>query len=138
MERAYERALLIQAGRSLGFWVPIMKHLAMRGFAPAMIDLASWMVDETGNSDFRKAAMPGDAANLYRRAHRQGDERAAQHMAMTCFNRHDLAGYRLWLRRAHYTGDEDALAELRKFETRLPHFAAKRHSRCRPHRRSER
>lgn len=53
---------------------------------------------------------------------------------MTCFNRGDLVGYRLWLHRVARAGDEEAAIEARRFEMRLPHAAALEIGRSRPER----
>jgi hypothetical protein len=54
---------------------------------------------------------------------------------MNAFNRGDMLGYRCWLARGARAGDRDALRELRRFETRLPHKNAARVRRRRPYRR---
>lgn len=53
-------------------------------------------------------------------------------MAMDCFARNDLQGYRLWLRRAARLGDTDAAHELSKFATRLPYRRLRAIKRFRP------
>jgi len=75
--------------------------------------------------DGLSAADPYSAAGLARRAFRKGDPIAAYNIAMSCFNRGDLKGYRYWLHRAVQSGDDDAKEQLRRFETRLPHGAAR-------------
>ncbi len=131
-ERLYQRAVNIQERRANGFWVPIMWHLALRGHGAAMVDLAARYSESNRLADLGSPADSFSAAGLYRRAWRKGEHRAAQHMAMGCFNRNDLVGYRLWLRRAGRAGDGDAGASLRRFETRLPHRAARAVRRLRP------
>ena len=106
-----------------------------------MLTLAG-LLHQTGKAeDLGSPAQAGDAAWLYRRVWRAGGDdarHAAQHMAMSCFNTGNLAGYRLWLRRAHMLGDNDAGLELDRFETRLPFGNARAIGRGRPWRRSER
>jgi hypothetical protein len=131
-ERLYLKALSIQHERSVGLWLPIMWHLALRGHAAAMIDLAAWFSEGNSLDSFGEFADSFSAAGLYRRAWRKGDARAAQHLATSCFNRNDLIGYRQWLRRAAAAGDNCALHEVRHFETRLPHSAARKIGRWRP------
>ncbi len=132
-ERLYCEALEIQAARKPGFWVPRMQYLALRGYDFAMIVLANWYSESGKLSD---EGRPGDAfsaAGLYRRAYRQGYATAAQNMAMGCFNRSDMAGYRHWLAQGAKLGDEDAQRERRFFETRLPHSDARKIGRLRPY-----
>jgi TPR repeat protein len=131
-ERLYQRAVDIREGNANGHWVPIMWHLALRRHPDAMIDLAHWFSEGNRLADLGAAKDSFSAAGLYRRAWRHGHARAAQHLAMGCFNRRDLNGYRLWLRRAATAGDPDCRRELRSFETRLPHDAARDIGRQRP------
>ncbi len=105
----------------------LLWHLALRRFPSAMTEL-SRRIGEDGLS----AADPFSAAGLNYRAYRRGDPLAAYNAAMSCFNRDDLRGYRHWLRRAARAGDIDAQQQLRRFETRLPHSAAREIGRCRP------
>ena len=115
-------------GRSPGDGMGLLRHLALRRYPSAMTELS------------RKAgegrAAPAAAILAYR-AFRQGDPTAAYNMAMCCFNRRDLQGYRLWLRRAVRGGDADAEPQLRRFETRLPHGAAFDIGKGRPYRASD-
>jgi hypothetical protein len=53
---------------------------------------------------------------------------------MDAFNRRDLKGYRYWLRRHARFGDPDVVRELKRFELRLPHYAAAKIGRRRPYR----
>jgi TPR repeat protein len=131
-ERLYEKGLRIRERRSVGLWMPIMWHLAVRGHPDAMIELASWFSRDGSLKAFGSPDDGFSAAGLYRRAYRKGEARAAQHVAMSCFNRNDLAGYRRWLRLAARAGDEEAAHQLRCFETRLPHGAARKIGRGRP------
>ena len=71
------------------------------------------------------------------RASKLGDPSAAYNLAMHCFNNRDLRDYRRWLRHAAGLGDTDARAELRRFQTRLPHGAAYDIGRGRPWHRSD-
>jgi hypothetical protein len=92
-----------------------------------MIDLAQWICDD--GTWPGKLGRQGDAfspAGLYYRAFRLGNVRAAQHLAMYCFNSRDMRGYRFWLRRASRQGDGYATNQLAHFETRLPHATARK------------
>ena len=136
-ERLLCKALSIRHERGaqrVGLWVPIVWHLAFRKNTDAMIELADWLTDDNSRAALGSPADSFSGAGLYRRAYRAGEARAAQHLAMGCFNRNDLMGYRFWLRRAAQAGDLDASAELRRFETRLPHHAARKIRRLRPER----
>lgn len=105
----------------------LLWHLALRRYPSAMTELAR-RIGEDGLS----AADPYSSAGLCYRALRRGDPTAAHNMAMTCFNRRDLRGYRHWLRLAAKAGDKGAGHQLRRFETRLPHGAARDINRGRP------
>lgn len=107
-------------GLSPGNGMGLLWHLALRRYPAAMTELAR-RIGEDGLS----AANPYSSAGLCYRALRQGDPTAAHNMAMTCFNRRDLQGYRHWLRLAAKAGDEEAGEQLRRFEKRLPHGAAR-------------
>lgn len=107
-------------GLSPGDGMGLLWHLALRHYPSAMTEL-SRRIGEDGLS----AADPYSSAGLCYRALRQGDPTAAHNMAMTCFNRRDLQGYRHWLRLAAKAGDEEAGQQLRRFETRLPHGVAR-------------
>jgi hypothetical protein len=124
--------LNIRERRTGGLWLPIMWHLALRGHTDAMIELASWLSDDNNRSSLGKASDPFSAAGLYRRAYLKGNARAAQHMAMSCFNRRNMPGYRFWLGRDASAGDPEASDQLRFFETRLWHGAAHDIKRGRP------
>lgn len=120
--KLYLHALDIREGRECGLWLPKMWSLALRGHTGAMIDLADWF---SGADNHLGSAADGfGAVGLYRRAYRKGDARAAFNLAMTCFNRNDLQGYRHWLRKAAGAGDSAAKLQVARFETRLPHSAA--------------
>jgi hypothetical protein len=87
---------------------------------------------------FGKPADRYSPAGLYYRACRKGDARAAGNAAVSCFNRNDMAGYRRWLSRAARTGDPAAGKQLRYFEIRLWHGAARKIGRLRPEQRRDR
>jgi hypothetical protein len=127
----YARASMILEGGGNGYGEPILWHLAFRRHTDAMLALAA----RVGTQE--KPASPCSQRGLERRAFRLGNERAAQHLAMTHFNRRDLAGYRHWLHWAARTGDVEAAMELRRFETRLPHAAAGDIGRRRPYRKGD-
>jgi TPR repeat protein len=102
--------------------LPKIWNLALRGHTGAMIDLADWFSGaENHLGPFADTFGP---AGLYRRAHLKGNARAAFNLAMTCFNRNDLKGYRQWLGKAARAGDPAAKLQIARFETRLPHSAA--------------
>ncbi|WP_175487990.1 hypothetical protein [Sphingomonas sp. NFR04] len=128
----YEKALRIRYERESGLWRPILWHLALRRHADAMIELADWISDGDSLRRFGKPADPFSAAGLYRRAWKSGNERAAANIAASNFNRNNLADYRRWLRHAADAGSRESAAELRAFETRLPHGAARKIRRLRP------
>lgn len=107
-------------GLSPGDGMGLLWHLALRRYPSAMTELGR-RIGEDGLA----AADPYSSAGWCYRALRQGDPTAAHNMAMTRFNRRDLQGYRRWLRLAARAGDEDAGQQLRRFETRLPHGAAR-------------
>lgn len=131
-ERLYQRALAIREIRTGGLWLPIMWHLALRGHTDAMIELANWCSYGNSLQALGRASDRFSPAGLYRRAYRQGDARAAQHMAMSCFNRNDLIGYRFWLAQGVRAGDGEAAEHRRWFETRFWHGAARDIWRGRP------
>jgi hypothetical protein len=131
-DRLHSKALDIREGNAVGLWVPIMRHLALRGHHAAMIDLAAWFSQSNRLADFGSPADGFSAAGLYRRAWRHGNAYAAQHLAMGCFNRGDLRGYRHWLGHSARAGDADAKRELLRFEIRLPHANARKVRRLRP------
>jgi hypothetical protein len=131
-DRLYLKALAIRDGRRVGLWVPIIWHLALRGDASAMIELADWFSGDDAAKKFGKASDAFSAAGLYYRAYRKGNFNAARNMAVSCFNRSDMAGYRQWLKRAARAGDTESARELRFFEIRLWHTAARKAGRMRP------
>ena len=130
--RLYLKGLSVRYERHTGLWMPIMWHLALRGHAGAMIELADWYSADDSATAFGKPADPFSPAGLYYRAYLKGQARAAINAAMSCFNRNDMIGYRQWLRRAATAGDAGAQKRLRYFETRLWHSAARKVGRLRP------
>ena len=135
------RAEMIMRRQGNGHYLPILDHLARRGHAPAMLELAGLFTRDNDAADLGAMSRVRTPAWLYRRVWWRGgaDARfAAQNLAMSRFNIGDLQGYRLWLRRAQMLGDDDAGHELDRFETRLPHGAAHAIGRGRSWRRSER
>lgn len=134
-DKLYSRALAIQSGRANGLWEPIIWHLALRGYPPALVVLADWMTDSGPSLMLlRPGSHLFSAGNLYRRAWRDGDVLAAYNYALAYFNANNLGRYRVWLRRAAQTGDQSALQQLRAFDTRLPHRLARKIGRHRPRR----
>ena len=131
-DRLHDRAWRLRERRSGGLWLPIFWHLALRGHTDAMIDLAAWFSDDNRPASLGTSADAFSAAGLYRRAFRKGNARAAQHMAMACFNRKNLSGYRYWLRQGAKAGDTEAAHQVGFFETRLWHGAARDIGRGRP------
>jgi hypothetical protein len=134
-DRLYTKALAIRYKRHVGLWLPITWKLALRGHTGAMLDLAGWLSDDNSAEAFGKPADSFCAAGLYRRAYRKGDALAAYaayNAAMSFFNRNNMTGYRHWLARAAQAGDAAAGAQLRYFETRLWHTAARKIGRLRP------
>lgn len=131
-DRLYLKGLAVRYERRTGLWMPIMWHLALGGHTGAMIELADWFSSNNSAKAFGTPADTFSAAGLYYRAYRKGDARAANNAAMSCFNRDDMIGYRQWLRRAAKAGDAEAGVQLRYFETRLWHSAARKIGRLRP------
>lgn len=131
-DRLYANGLRIRHQHAVGLWLPIMRHLAMRGHVDAMIELADWYSEGDATQAFGKPADSFAAAGLYRRAWRKGDARAALNAATSCFNRNDMIGYRSWLHKAANAGAAEATRALRAFETRLWHSAARKIRRMRP------
>lgn len=125
-DRLFTRACAIQDRTANGFYSPILWHLALRGHHWGMSELSGFL-DPVG-----KLSDAWSAAGLNRRAWRAGFGIAARNQAMTHFNRRDLAGYRRWLGRAAQAGDTESAAELKRFEMRLWHGAARKIGRHRP------
>jgi hypothetical protein len=136
-DRLYARADAIIERRANGFAAPILRHLALRRYGPAMLAVASNATASGEGAALGRISDPRSPAGMMYRAHRLGEYTAAQNFALTLFYGGDLAGYRHWLRKAARIGDEDALAELRRFELRQPYPLARRVGRIRPRRRSE-
>lgn len=116
-------------GLSPGDGMGLLWHLALRRYPSALTELSRRI-----GRDGMPAADPFSGTGLNYRAFRLGDSAAAYNAAMSCFNTGDLRGYRLWLRRAAQRGDADAEKQLHRFETRLPHGAARAIRRGRPYR----
>lgn len=129
IDRLYARAVNILERRENGFGGPILEYLAHRGVTNAMVALGCYF-DLPGGF-----AVPSSDRGLNRRAWRRGDPTGASNLAVDCFNRRDLQGYRMWLHRAARAGDPYSARELKRFETRLPHGDAKKIRRGRPYRR---
>jgi hypothetical protein len=127
-DRLWERYWRITEGRAVGYAMPILWHLALRGDDLAMTELGARLSREG------RIAQPFSQAGLAYRAFRRGQRNGAQHLAMNAFNRDDLLRYRYWLARGATAGDQDAKRELSRFETRLPHQNAARIGRLRPYR----
>lgn len=133
-DRLYRRIFDIRDQHANGLWEPVAWHLTLRRHQDTMILLANWLTDRGVSGGAADSFRP---TGLLRRAYRSGNFVAAQNLAMDCFNRGDLQGYRCWLRRAARLGDTDSAQELRRFETRLPHGNARKIRRLRPWRRIE-
>lgn len=127
--RLWERYWGIRDDHRNGLAIPILWHLALRGDPTAMIELGS-SFDTEG-----RIAQPFSQSGLAYRAWRAGSEIGAENLAVSAFNRRDLAGYRYWLARAARAKSYYVVRELRRFETRLPHENARLIRRKRPHRR---
>lgn len=104
--KLYARALDILEGRANGHALPIIRKLAARGFAPAVIVLSDYVSDAEALAMLRKAARKGDATSAY-------------NLAITHRNRGDMLGYRVALKHAARL-DPEAVDELRRFKTRFP------------------
>jgi len=137
-DRLFEKALRIRHERKIGVWRPIVWHLALRHYPDAMIEMADWLSEGDDLGAFGRAADPFSPAGLYRRAWASGNARAAANAAVSSFNRNDLLNYRSWLRHAANAGGTEAMAELRSFETRLWHGAARKIRRLRPYQKRDR
>jgi hypothetical protein len=134
-DRLFLRALQILDGKASGFGLPKMRHLALRGYGAAMLDLANRETQNGLRNELGRISDRSSPLALTYRAYRMGEQNAAQNMAMSYYNVGDLAGYRNWLHRAAQAGDFDAKVELGLFEIRKPHRLARRLRRWRPHRR---
>ena len=134
MQRLWERAFDIRELQANGHWLPIVRHLALRGHGPALLTLASWETQLGRRRELGRMQDRFSALGLMHRAWKLGDPLAGQNLALTFFNIGDLGRYRYWLARAANAGDADAKAERRRFETRKPHGLAFRLRRGRPYR----
>jgi len=137
LDRLIDRAEAILAGRRNGFGMPILQHLALRQYGPALLSLAGRETYAGHRSELGRVCDAFSPAGMMYRAYRLGQLNAAQNMAMSLFNVGDLQGYRSWMHRAARAGDTDAAAELKLFETRQPHNLARRLRRLRPCRRED-
>ena len=137
LERLFVRAEAIREGRSNGLGEPILWHLALRKYGPAMLEVASRATRSGTRSELGRPSDPFSPFGLMRRAHRFGEPHAAQNMALTLFYIGDLKGYRIWLRKAARMGDQNAANELARFETRQPYPLARRTGRIRPFNRND-
>lgn len=117
------------AGKAPADGVSLVRHLALRQNHDAMTELSRLAVD------CRSRAIALSAAAMAFQAANRGHAPAAFNLAMQRFNKGDLQGYRSWLRRAAQAGDGEAAQQLARFETRLPHGAARDIRRGRPYRR---
>jgi hypothetical protein len=131
-DRLYLKALKIRYEGGSGFWLPIVQHLALRGYTAALRELGDWRAGEGDEALFGTPSNRNSPAGLYRRAFRSGDVIAANNAAVSCFNRNDMSGYRSWLRLAANAGDTDSCRQLRYFELRLPHARPQKIKRLRP------
>lgn len=113
--RLYARAHDILDGRAYGHALPILRMLAVRGFAPAMNHLP----------DFES---PSRALALHRRAAATGDPMSLHNLAIEYRNRGEMRHYRHWLARAARE-DDYARDELRAFKTRFPEEIMRRFGR---------
>lgn len=134
-DRLFRRAWLILDGKAPGFGLPILRHLALRGYGAAMLELANRDTSGGQRAELGRLSDSASPFGQFYRAYRGGADYAAQNLAMTFFNVGELARYRHWLHRAARAGDLDARAELRRFETRKPHRLAWQLRRGRPCRR---
>lgn len=126
-EQLYRRAWDRLDGRAVGCGEPILRHLALRNYAPALVALSHMAAPGRLTDTF-------SSEGLAYRAFRRGDTLAAYNLAIEHFNRGRMADYRRWLARAASAGDVDASRELRRFELRLPHADAANLRRKRPYR----
>jgi hypothetical protein len=131
-ERLFERATRILDGLENGFGIPILWHLALRGYAPAMVWLASTMSPNCTRAELGRLSDPYSAASLLRRAFAKGEWNGAQNLAMTYFYINDMEAYRRWLHRGARAGDADAVGEIKAFDVRKPYPLASRTRRLRP------
>jgi hypothetical protein len=134
-DRLFDRAEAILEGRTNGFGMPILRSLAHRLYAPAMLSLAARMTERGIRAELGRPSHPNSPIGLMYRAFRKGEMNAAQNLALTLFYVGDLAGYRHWLRRAAQSGDDGAANELSRFEARQPWPLARKINRKRPFRR---
>lgn len=134
-EKLLDRAEAILEGKRNGFGLPILRHLALRRYGPALLSLAGRLTDTGTRSDLGRISQAYSPVGMMYRAYRLGESNAPQNMAMSLFNVGDLRGYRHWMHRAARAGDANAANELMLFETRKPHNLAGKLHRLRPYRR---
>lgn len=134
-ERLFDRAEAILEGHRNGLGMPILRHLAIRHYGPALLSLADRATRTGSRSEVGRICHAYSAAGMMYRAHRMGEINAAQNLAMTLFNIGDMQGYRRWMHRAARAGDANAAHELKRFEVRMPHALARKLRRLRPYRR---
>lgn len=136
-ERLFIRADAIRERRASGYWLPIIEHLALRGYGIALLDLAAWRTEGGERKELGRFGNPASALGMMYRAYRAGERLAAYNLAISYFNVGDMGAYRYWLARAARSGDTDLRDEFGRFETRKPHALARRLRRLRPRRRDE-
>ena len=134
-DKLFIRAEAILDGKANGMGMPILRALAHRRYAPAMLSLAARKTEQGIRAELGRPSNPNSPIALMYRAFRQGETNAAQNLALSLFYVGDLAGYRHWLRRAARSGDDDAAKELGRFEVRQPWPLARKINRKRPFRR---
>lgn len=135
--RLFDRATHILDGLRTGNGTAILWHLALRGHAGAMLWLAGEMERQRLPAAKGPMSNPFSMIGLQYRAWRTGELTAAQNIALDCFNRGDLAGYRRWVHRAARAGDAEAVLELKRFEIRKPWLPERKLRRLRPQREVE-
>ncbi len=134
LDRLYDKAEAILEGKAIGLGEPILWHLALRHYGPATLAIANRKTWNGRRSELGRTSDAHSPIGMMYRAYRSGEPNAAQNMALTLFNVGDMVGYRAWMRRAARVGDTNAVAETRRFETRLPHRLARKLRRLRPSR----
>ncbi|HEY6814724.1 MAG TPA: hypothetical protein VI168_04210 [Croceibacterium sp.] len=137
-DKQFVRAEAILEGRCNGLGEPILWHLALRRYGPAMLSLACRATQTGSRTALGRVRDAFSPAGMMYRAFRQGELNAAQNMALSLFYLGDLSGYRRWMHRAARSGDTDAAFELKLFEVRQPYPLARQLRRLRPYRRRER
>ena len=134
-DKLYERAINIKDRLDHGLWLPILRHLMLRGHENAMVALGHWYTEGNDRRDLDGTGEPYTAANLYYRVWRKGGDsaaHAAHSLAISYFNRGDMLRFRQWARRGARLGDYSCKFYVKNFETRLPHANARDVRRQRP------